>query len=308
MTQKINKLVVVTGPTATGKTNFAAHLANRIGGEVISADSRQVYRGMDLATGKDLDDYIVGGKRVPYHLVDILEPGYEYNVFEFQQDFIRISMQILEKGSVPVLCGGTGLYIESVLKGYKLIQVPDNDDLRAGLGKKSMDQLIRILESYKMPHNTTDIKDRKRLTRAIEIQDYYKTHPELDTSFPDVQSVVFGVQFERQYIRERITSRLKVRLEKGMIEEVKVLLDSGLSAEQLKFYGLEYRYLTQYVIGELTYDEMFRLLNTAIHQFAKRQMTWFRKMERNGQKIHWIEGTLPMEEKLNSAMRILEKK
>lgn len=301
-----NTLIVVTGPTATGKTSFAAHLASRLDGEIISADSRQVYRGMDLATGKDLEDYVVKGTPMPFHLVDIVDPGYIYNVYEFQRDFLQKYMEICQRGHVPVLCGGTGLYIESVLKGYRLMKVPENIDLRENLDGKTMADLIGVLQSYKVPHNITDTEDRERLIRAIEIQEYYRDHPEQVLDFPVFNPVIFAVKFERQEIRDRITNRLKSRLDKGMADEVKVLLEQGLTPAQLKFYGLEYRYLTQYVTGELSYGEMFRLLNTSIHQFAKRQMTWFRKMERDGIRIHWIDGNLPVERKVQVALGVLK--
>jgi len=302
-----SKLIVVTGPTATGKTSFAAHLAYKLNGEIISADSRQVYRGMDLATGKDINDYVVKNVQIPYHLVDIVDPGYEYNVFEFQSDFLKVYKEIISSTKQPVLCGGTGMYIEAVIKGYKLIQVPDNEILREDLEGKSDKELIEILEAFKIPHNVTDIEDRNRLIRAIEIQTYYKDHPEIDTSFPDIDTTIFAIHFEREVIRKRITERLKIRLVQGMVDEVRELLKRGLTPDQLKFYGLEYRYLTQYVIGEINYDEMFRLLNTAIHQFAKRQMTWFRRMEKQGTKINWIDGELPISEKITKALELIEK-
>ncbi len=298
-------MLIVTGPTATGKTSFAANLAHHLDGEIISADSRQVYRGMDMATGKDYNDYIVDDKKIPYHLVDIVDPGYEYNVFEFQNDFLKVYEDITKRKKLPILCGGTGMYIESVLRGYKLIKVADNFELREELKRKSEKELIEILQSFKAPHNVTDTKDRKRLIRAIEIQSYYKNHPEADLSFPGIKSMIFGIYFERSIIRERITQRLETRLENGMADEVRDLLNKGLTPQQLKFYGLEYKFLTQYVTGEISYEEMFRLLNTAIHQFAKRQMTWFRKMEREGHKIHWIDGNLPMEEKVEVAIKII---
>jgi len=300
------RIIVVTGPTATGKTSFAANLASRLNGEIISADSRQVYKGMELATGKDFNDYVVEGQNIPYHLVDIVDAGYEYNVFEFQQDFLNAFNDIVSRNKLPVLCGGTGMYIEAVLKGYKLIKVPENKKLRTELDSKTKEELIRLLKGYKVPHNLTDIEDRKRLVRAIEIQQYYKDNPEIDTSFPRFDSLIFGVNFDRKTIRERITERMKVRLKKGMVDEVKALLQQGLKPEQLKFYGLEYKYLTQYVTGEISYNEMFRLLNTAIHQFAKRQMTWFRKMEKTGLKINWINGELTIPEKVDQALSILK--
>jgi tRNA dimethylallyltransferase len=300
---KKSNLLVVTGPTATGKTAFAAHLAYHLNGEIISADSRQVYCGMDKATGKDFSDYMVNGKQVPYHLVDIVDPGYEYNVFEFQKDFLVAFNSVSARGKLPVLCGGTGLYIESVLKGYRLIDVPGNPNLRANLESKLDEELVDLLKSFKTPHNITDISNRKRLVRAIEIQQYYADHPETDRTFPEIHSLIFGIRFERELLRQRITDRLKTRLSEGMADEVKALLQKGLKPEQLKFYGLEYKYLTQYVTGEISYNEMFRLLNTAIHQFAKRQLTWFRKMEREGVEIHWIEGMLSMEEKVRMALQ-----
>jgi len=306
MSKDKSNLIVVTGPTATGKTTFAAHLASQLNGEIISADSRQVYRGMDLATGKDFNDYIVDGKTIPHHMVDIVDPGYEYNVFEFQKDFLTVFDDINNRNKLPVLCGGTGMYIESILKGYRLIDVPENKNLRTELSTQTQQELIDLLNSFKVPHNITDTEDTQRLIRAIEIQEYYKNNPEINTSFPEIRSIVFGIHFEREVIRERITQRLKERLDKGMANEVKVLLQRGLTADQLKFYGLEYRFLTQYIIGELSYEEMFKLLNTAIHQFAKRQMTWFRRMEKQGFKIHWIDGDLPIEIKVDKALSIFK--
>ena len=303
--RKLN-LIVVTGPTATGKTTFAAQIAHQLNGEIISADSRQVYRGMDLATGKDLNDYIVDGQQVPFHLVNIVDPGYEYNVFEFQKDFLKVYQDITTRGKMPVLCGGTGMYIESVLKGYKLILVPENENLRNDMKGKPDEELVGILKSFKAPHNVTDTENRNRLLRAIEIQTYYQNHQEIDTSFPELNYTIFGIKFDRQDIRERITDRLKTRLDMGMADEVKDLLNKGLTPDQLKFYGLEYKFLTQYVTGEISYDEMFRLLNTAIHQFARRQMTWFRRMEKSGFEIHWIDGRLTMKEKLSVAYSIIE--
>lgn len=299
-------LIVVTGPTATGKTAFSAHLASKVEGEIISADSRQVYRGMNLATGKDFSDYMVGSQQIPYHLIDVAEPGDEYNVFEFQRDFQKVYADIVRRGKMPLLCGGTGLYIESVLKGYQMPRVPFNNALREELDAYSNEALTDRLKGFKTLHNVTDIIDRSRLIRALEIQIYLQQHDDQNEPFPEFSPVVFGILFDRETIRERITERLKTRLESGMADEVRELLSKGLSADQLKFYGLEYRYLTQYVTGELSYDEMFRLLNTAIHQFAKRQMTWFRKMEREGTKIHWIDGELGRPEQLKIAVSILE--
>ncbi len=299
-------MITILGPTATGKTTFAAQLAYHLNGEIISADSRQVYKGMDLATGKDFGDYIVNDRQIPYHLVDIVEPGYEYNVYEFQRDFLKTYEDIIQRGQLPILCGGTGMYIESVLKGYKLINVPENKQLRESLTDLPPDELIARLREFKVPHNITDTEDSKRLIRAIEIQTYYKEHPEIDRSFPQIKNTIFGIMLDREVIRKRITERLKQRLDSGMSGEVKKLLDKGLTPEQLKFYGLEYKYLTMYITGEINYDNMFRLLNTAIHQFAKRPVTWFRKMERSGYKIHWIDGNLSLEERVSSALEKYE--
>ncbi len=296
-------MITILGPTATGKTTFAAQLAYHLNGEIISADSRQVYKGMDLATGKDFGDYIVNDRQIPYHLVDIVEPGYEYNVYEFQRDFLKTYEDIIQRGKLPILCGGTGMYIESILKGYKLIKVPENRQLRESIADLHLDKLTARLHDFKVPHNITDTEDSKRLIRAIEIQTYYKEHPEIDRSFPEIKNTIIGILLNREVIRKRITERLKQRLDSGMAGEVKELLDKGLTPEQLKFYGLEYKYLTMYITGEINYDDMFRLLNTAIHQFAKRQMTWFRKMERSGYKIYWIDGNLSLEERVSSALQ-----
>jgi tRNA dimethylallyltransferase len=300
-------MITILGPTATGKTGLAAIVAQRLSGEIISADSRQVYRGMDIGTGKDYEDYVVNGETVAHHLIDIIDPGYEYNVFEFQEDFVKAFNDITSREKLPILCGGTGLYIEAVLSGYKLIKVPENPRLRLSLENKSLDELRLILGSYRKLHNITDITDHHRAVRAIEIQEYEKQNPGNKTNFPKINSIIFGVLIERQYVRERITNRLKARLESGMVDEVKHLLDSGLKPEQLGFYGLEYRFLTDYVTGKISYQEMFRLLNTAIHQFAKRQMTWFRRMEKRGFKIHWIDGNLPVEEKVNTIVDFVKK-
>jgi tRNA dimethylallyltransferase len=290
-------LITILGPTASGKTSVAAKIASELDGEVISADSRQVYRGMDLGTGKDYADYVVDGKLVPYHLIDIVDAGYEYNVYEYQKDFLRVFEEITERSKLPVMCGGSGLYLEAVLKNYKLIQVPVNDPLREKLDGKSLDELTEILKTYKnYLHNQTDIENPKRAVRAIEIEEYYLTHPEIDTGMPDIRSLVVGVKFDRLSRRKRITSRLKQRLKEGMLDEVQHLLDSGLTPEQLTYYGLEYKFMTQHLTGHLSYREMFDGLNVAIHQFAKRQMTWFRRMENQGTEIHWLDGYMPLEE------------
>ena len=291
-------LITILGPTASGKTPLAAALADRLGTEIISGDSRQVYRRMDLGTGKDLVDYVVDGHPVPYHLIDIVEPGYKYNVFEYQRDFLKAYEEITDKGKLPILCGGTGMYIESVLKGYRLLPVPENPELRASLDGKSLEELTDILKRYKKLHNSTDVDTAKRAIRAIEIEEYYKQQPPEYREFPSLKSLIIGVDIDRELRREKITRRLQQRLDEGMVEEVRGLLAEGIPAENLIYYGLEYKFLTQYAIGELTYEEMFQQLETAIHQFAKRQMTWFRGMERRGFTIHWLDATLSMEEKL----------
>ena len=300
-------LITILGPTATGKTTLACHLAALLQGEIISADSRQVYRGMDLGTGKDLSDFHLKDYDVPYHLIDIVDPGYEFNVFEFQQHVVRALEKVEHNGRLPILCGGSGLYLDAVLRGYQLQRVPENKVLREFLETFSMESLTRKLKSYGPVHNTTDINDRHRLIKAIEIADYSINHPKPDFIMPRVSSINFGLHFERQQLRDRITQRLKQRLEEGMVDEVRNLLSSGLLPEQLKFYGLEYRLITQFLMDELTYKEMFELLNTAIHQFAKRQMTWFRRMENGGVRIHWINGNINLEEKLATILSFLPK-
>jgi len=292
-------MVTILGPTASGKTEVAVKLALKLIGEVISADSRQIYRNMDLGTGKDLDEYRVDGVDVPYHLIDIAEAGYQYNVFEFQRDFLKAYQAIREKGSFPVMCGGSGMYLEAILKGYRLIQVPVNEGRRAELQLLSLEDLTEILKHYKSINNTSDTENKKRAIRAIEIEEFCLVHPETDLSFPVINSLVVGVKYDRDSRRRRITSRLKQRLDNGMIDEVKKLIDNGLKPEDLTYYGLEYKYLTLFITGKLTYDEMFTGLNTAIHQFAKRQMTWFRKMERDGFEIKWLDGYLPTDEKID---------
>ena len=301
----MNPLITIIGPTASGKTAFAAQLAHTIGSEIISGDSRQVYREMDIGTGKDLNDYIINGEVVPYHLIDIVEPGYKYNVFEYQKDFFQVYNMIRAKGKLPILCGGTGLYIESVLKGYRLLPVPENPELRRSLGNKSLPELTEILKSYKTLHNTTDVDTAKRAIRAIEIEEFYLQKDVENLAFPDINSLIIGINIEREERREKITNRLKKRLDEGMIEEVKAILDSGVSPDDLIYYGLEYKYLTNYILGNLTYNQMFSELEIAIHQFAKRQMTWFRGMERRGFPIHWIEASLPMKEKVELAIKYL---
>lgn len=298
-------LITILGPTASGKTPLAAVLASHLDTEIISADSRQVYRGMDLGTGKDLADYTVEGKTIPYHLIDIVDPGYKYNVFEYQRDFLQAYQSVRERGKLPILCGGTGLYLEAVLKGYRLIPVPENPELRNRLSDKSLDELTRILSSYKKLHNSTDVDTVKRAIRAIEIEEYYLTQDVEERSFPTINSLIIGVDIDRELRREKITRRLKQRLDEGMVDEVRRLIAGGVSPDDLIYYGLEYKYLTLYVIGELTFEEMFHQLEIAIHQFAKRQMTWFRGMERRGFTIHWVDASLPMEQKVDSILNLL---
>ena len=277
-------LIAILGPTASGKTSFAATLAYELDTEIISADSRQIYREMDLGTGKDLADYTVNGKQIPYHLIDIAEPGYKYNVFEYQRDFLNAYQSIKQKGRLPVLCGGTGLYLESVLKGYQLIPVPENPELRTRLAGKTLEELTDLLSTYKTLHNSTDVDTAKRAIRAIEIEEYYATHDLSAREFPSINSLIIGVDIDRELRREKITKRLRQRLDEGMVEEVRQLLNKGIQPEDLIYYGLEYKYLTLYVTGEISFEEMFKQLEIAIHQFAKRQMTWFRGMERKGFK------------------------
>ena len=296
-------MITILGPTASGKTDIATHLAAELSAEIISADSRQVYRRMDIGTGKDLADYVVDGKRVPYHLIDIVEPGTKYNLFEYQRDFLEAYNDIRSRGKNVILCGGTGLYIESVLKGYRLIPVPENKELRHKLEGKSLLELTSILERLKAEnnsnmHNSTDVDTSKRAIRAIEIEMAYKEAHIEERTFPKIDNVIIGVGIDRDLRRMKITRRLDQRLQDGMVDEVKSLLDSGIPADDLIYYGLEYKFVTEYILGKSTFEEMHRSLEIAIHQFAKRQMTWFRGMERRGFTIHWISSKLPMEEKI----------
>jgi tRNA dimethylallyltransferase len=282
-------LVTVLGPTACGKTTLAVALADHLHTAVISADSRQVYRSMDLGTGKDLAEYMVDGHEVPYHLIDIVDAGYKYNVFEFQRDFLKVYDDLRAQGQLPVMCGGTGMYLESVLRGYRLVEVPENKALREALEGKSLDELTEMLRGYKQLHNTTDVDTCKRAIRAIEIEEYYRNNEVNMREFPEIRSLNIGLDVSRELRRERITRRLHERLEQGMVDEVRGILASGVAPEDLIYYGLEYKFVTQYLIGELTYNEMVEKLRIAIHQFAKRQMTWFRGMERKGIEIEWRE-------------------
>jgi len=301
----IYDLLVVTGPTASGKTSLAVAIAKRVGGEIISADSRQVYKGMNLGTGKDYDDYIIDGTRIPCHLIDIAEPGYKYNVFEFQRDFIDVYNGLKTRRLFPVVCGGSGMYADSIITGYEMIEVPPDSGLRAELEKKSMEELREILSTYKELHNTTDIDTKKRAIRAIEIEHFNRNRKMHNSKFPKVESLIVGVLFDRESRRRRITERLKQRIDSGMVEEVKHLLNNGVSKETLIYYGLEYKFITLYLTGKLPYDTMVHDLEIAIHQFAKRQMTWFRGMERRGIKINWIDGNLPIENKVEKVMEML---
>ncbi len=310
---EMQKMITILGPTASGKTPLAAALALRVDGEIISADSRQVYRRMDIGTGKDLGDYTVIDSKpitIPYHLIDICEPGTKYNLFQYQQDFFDAYNNIIGKGKTPILCGGTGLYIEAVLKGYQLSPVPQNQALRDSLEGKSLKELTEMLLALKAQngsnmHNKTDVDSCQRAIRAIEIETYNQAHPMPLRELPPIDSLIIGVDIARELRREKITRRLKARLDEGMVDEVRALMAEGIPAEDLIYYGLEYKYLTEYIIGKLTYDEMFRQLEIAIHQFAKRQMTWFRGMERRGFTIHWIDATLPMEEKVEQILQMI---
>ena len=300
-------LVTILGPTACGKTSLAVALADRLQTAVVSADSRQVYRSMDLGTGKDLGEYMVDGRSVPYRLIDIVDAGYKYNVFEYQRDFLKVYEELRSEGQLPVLCGGTGMYLESVLRGYRLVEVPENKVLRDSLTDKSLEELTTILSGYKQLHNTTDVDTCKRAIRAIEIEEYYRENDVNVREFPEIKSLTIGLDVSRELRRERISRRLRERLELGMVDEVKDILAKGVSSEDLIYYGLEYKYLTMYVIGQLTYDEMVAQLEIAIHQFAKRQMTYFRGMERRGVTIHWIDAELSTEEKVERICHMLSK-
>ena len=305
------KMITILGPTASGKTSVAAALALRTGGEIISADSRQVYRRMDIGTGKDLADYTIGDVRIPYHLIDIAEPGTKYNLFQYQQDFHEAYDEIRSRGKLPILCGGTGLYIEAVLGGYSLSPVPQNQALRDSLEGKSLEELTRMLVELKRQngsnmHNRTDADTAQRAIRAIEIETYNLEHPTPERQMPPVESLIIGINIDRELRREKITRRLKARLDDGMCDEIQGLIDGGVNPEDLIYYGLEYKFITEYVIGRTSYEEMFRQLEIAIHQFAKRQMTWFRGMERRGFTIHWIDAAQSMEDKLGAIEALMK--
>lgn len=298
-----DKLLVITGPTASGKTRLASLIAYELNGEIISADSRQVYKDMNLGTGKDYDDYIINEKNISYHLIDIIEAGKEYNVFRFQKDFIAAFKNITTRNKLPILCGGTGMYIESIVKKYNLIDVPINKEFRRSIVSKSDEDLKQMLIAIKNVHNTTDLINRERIIRAIEIE-LHSSKQVILTQFPKFDFKIFALRFDREILKNRITQRLKNRLDNGMIDEVKTLISKGIDIDKLKFYGLEYKYLAMYLNNEINYNEMFKLLNIAIHQFAKRQMTWLRKMERSGIEIFWIDGKLPEKEKMNLIIHI----
>lgn len=299
-------LLVITGPTASGKTSLAVAVAKELGSEIISADSRQVYRGMDIGTGKDYDDYLADGIRIQCHLMDIAEPGYKYNVFEYQRDFLKVYKEMKERSLFPVVCGGSGMYADSIISGYKMFEVPPDSGLRTRLEKKSMEELREILSTYRNLHNTTDIDTKKRVIRAIEIEHFSKNKSVNESGFPKINSLVVGVSVDRDIRRKRISERLLKRLDSGMIDEVKKLIEKGLRHEALIYYGLEYKYITLYLMGNITREEMIHDLEIAIHQFAKRQMTWFRGMERRGIKINWLDSELPMEEKVARVMDLLQ--
>jgi tRNA dimethylallyltransferase len=300
-------MIVILGPTASGKTSLACGVAARFNGEILSADSRQVYQGLDLGTGKDLHEYQNFNPPVISHLIDLVKPGFEYNVFHFQQDFLNAYNWVVSKGKLPVLTGGTGLYLESILKGYRLKEVPENQQFRKELDQLSDRELANLLIQKKKLHNTTDLLDRNRTIRALEIEQFLQDNPENLPNWPHINQVVFGIQWDRAELKRRITERLLQRLEQGLLEEVQGLLREGVSAEQLKFYGLEYRFLTMHLLGELNFNDMFQKLNSGIHAFAKRQMTWFRKMERNGTTIHWLEGPWDLKRKIEEVELILAK-
>ncbi len=306
MTEKPIDLLVIIGPTATGKTTLAANMAIKLNGEIISADSRQIYRGMDLGTGKDLADYTVNGISVPYHLIDIIEAGEKYNVFQYQADFLNAYTTIREKGKLPILCGGSGMYIEAVLKGYKLVDVPNNELLRTELEHFDLPELTAKLSKMKPLHNKTDVDTKDRAFRALEIATFYENHPTTDFGFPTINPLIIGIELDRQTVKNRITDRLKQRLRQGMIDEVQTLLNKGVPADVLVYYGLEYKFITQYLAKESSYNKMVSTLNVAIHQFSKRQMTWFRKMERNGFNIHWMDGNITLEEKIKGVMELIQ--
>lgn len=300
-------LLTILGPTATGKTNFAVNLAYNYGGEILSADSRQVYKNMDIGTGKDLKDYFINNEEINYHLIDIREAGTKYNLFEYQRDFFRTYKDVVNRGKTPILCGGTGLYIDAVVNNYDLREVPKNEKLRTELAEKSLAELSGILRRYKKLHNVSEIDTRKRAIRAIEIEEFLSNNEVVSKNYPQICSLILGLSFDRQIIRDRITKRLIDRLQNGLVEEVEQLMKDGVDDDTLIYYGLEYKFVTNYLRGVYSWDKMKELLNIAIHQFSKRQTTWFRRMERKGTKIWWIDGNLEMSQKMKMFEEILKK-
>lgn len=300
-------LITILGPTASGKTSLAVALAADLNTEIISADSRQIYKRMDIGTGKDLEEYKYEDKEIQYHLIDICEPGYKYNLYEYQRDFNVVFKDLRTREKFPILCGGTGLYIETVLKGYSMPQVPENKELREKLKDKTLTELTSILKTYKTLHNTTDVDSCKRAVRAIEIAEFYRNQQPEERKNKPLNSFIVGVDIEREARRKKISERLRMRLDSGMVDEVRALLKEGISPDDLIYYGLEYKYLTEYLVGKFSYDDMISKLEIAIHQFAKRQMTWFRGMERRGFYIFWLDAFLPLDEKITRIKEQLEK-
>jgi len=301
-------LITILGPTAGGKTSLAAHLAKELNSEIISADSRQVYKQMDLGTGKDIEDYTVDGINIKYHIVDIVEAGEKYNVFQYQKDFFSAFNKINKANKTPIMCGGTGLYIDAIVQNYELLEVPPNEDLRIELEKKSLDELTKMLTDEKKTHNVSDFDTKKRAIRAIEIEQFKKNNTQIRPNFPQINSINFGLKFDRKIQKERITQRLEERLNEGMIEEVEGLIKNGVPTETLVYYGLEYKFVTNYILGIINKTELFNKLNIAIHQFSKRQMTWFRRMEKKGVEIFWINGIETKEEKIEKILNVITKK
>jgi tRNA dimethylallyltransferase len=300
-------LLIITGPTASGKTSLAVAVAELTGGEIISADSRQVYRGMNLGTGKDYNDYFINGRRLPCHLIDIVDPGYKYNVFEYQRDFLKVYASLRERSVFPVVCGGSGMYADSIISGYKMVEVPPHSDFRYNLEKKSMDDLIGILSTYKTLHNKTDTDSKKRVIRAIEIEYFSRNKARPFSKFPKLYPLIIGILPNRESRRKNISERLRKRLDAGMVDEVKGLMEQGVKTEVLIYYGLEYKYITLFLMGKMDYEAMVKELEISIHQFAKRQMTWFRGMERRGIKINWLAGDMPLDQKVEHVMIMLGK-
>ncbi|NSW46280.1 MAG: tRNA (adenosine(37)-N6)-dimethylallyltransferase MiaA [Bacteroidales bacterium] len=300
-------IITILGPTACGKTKLATHLCYTIGGEIISADSRQVYKQMDLGTGKDLNEYIVNGKHIPYHLINIVEPGEKYHVYRYKQDFFAAYKIIKQHQAIPVLCGGSGMYIEAILRNYNLLEVPENTDLRKKLEQFSLEELTQILAQYKKLHNKTDVDTKKRAIRAIEIEEYYKQHYFNSPTYPSLNSLTIGLDIDREIRRQKITQRLKQRIDEGMIDEVRNLLQQGISANDLIYYGLEYKYITEYLLGYYSFDTFFTKLETAIHQFAKRQMTYFRGMQRRGINIHWLNANDDIQKNITKIIELYKK-